>query len=57
MTFVAADHTLRRAVRLVAVLNLAYFGIEITVTRAIGSLFADSINFLEVASAQCERLT
>src|ERR1700730_14312355 len=52
MTSVAADHTLRRIVRLVVVLNLAYFGIEFAVARAIGSvsLFADSIDFLEDAS-------
>lgn len=38
--------------RLVAILNLAYFGIEFAVARAIGSvsLFADSIDFLEDAS-------
>jgi Co/Zn/Cd efflux system component len=43
---------LRRAVRLVAILNLAYFGIEFVVARAIGSvsLFADSVDFLEDAS-------
>jgi Co/Zn/Cd efflux system component len=43
---------LRRVVRLVAVLNLAYFGIEFAVAVAIGSvsLFADSIDFLEDAS-------
>jgi Co/Zn/Cd efflux system component len=43
---------LRRTVRLVALLNLAYFGIEFAVARAIGSvsLFADSIDFLEDAS-------
>jgi len=43
---------LRSAVRLVAILNLAYFGIEFTVAIAIGSvsLFADSIDFLEDAS-------
>jgi Co/Zn/Cd efflux system component len=43
---------LRRAVLLVVVLNLAYFGIEFTVATAIGSvsLFADSIDFLEDAS-------
>jgi Co/Zn/Cd efflux system component len=43
---------LRRVVRLVAFLNLAYFGIEFAVARAIGSvsLFADSIDFLEDAS-------
>ncbi|MGO9673860.1 MAG: cation transporter [Methylocella sp.] len=46
------DPAIRRAVRLVAVLNLSYFGIEFTVARAIGSvsLFADSIDFLEDAS-------
>jgi Co/Zn/Cd efflux system component len=43
---------LRRTVRLVALLNLGYFGIEFTVARVIGSvsLFADSIDFLEDAS-------
>jgi len=43
---------LRRAVRLVALLNLGYFGIEFVVARAIGSvsLFADSIDFLEDAT-------
>jgi Co/Zn/Cd efflux system component len=43
---------LRRAVRLVVILNLAYFGVEFGVARAIGSvsLFADSIDFLEDAS-------
>jgi Co/Zn/Cd efflux system component len=42
----------RRAVLLVAVLNLAYFGIEFAVALAIGSvsLSADSIDFLEDAS-------
>jgi Co/Zn/Cd efflux system component len=42
----------RRVVRLVALLNLGYFGIEFAVARAIGSvsLFADSIDFLEDAS-------
>jgi Co/Zn/Cd efflux system component len=52
MTSVVADHTLRWVVRLVVVLNLAYFGIEFAVARAIGSvsLFADSIDFLEDAS-------
>jgi Co/Zn/Cd efflux system component len=42
----------RRAVLIVAVLNLAYFGVEFAVARAIGSvsLFADSIDFLEDAS-------
>lgn len=39
----------RRVVRLVALLNLAYFGVEFGVARWIGSvsLFADSIDFLE----------
>ena len=43
---------LRRTVRLVALLNLGYFGVEFAVARAIGSvsLFADSIDFLEDAS-------
>jgi len=43
---------LRSAVRLVAILNLAYFGIEFAVAVAIGSvsLFADSIDFVEDAS-------
>lgn len=43
---------LRRTVRLVAILNLAYFGVEFAVALAIGSvaLFADSIDFLEDAS-------
>jgi len=44
--------TLGQAVRLVAVLNLAYFGVEFAVALHIGSvsLFADSIDFLEDAS-------
>jgi Co/Zn/Cd efflux system component len=43
---------LRRAVTLVVLLNLGYFGIEFGVARAIGSvsLFADSIDFLEDAA-------
>ncbi len=43
---------LHRAVRLVALLNLGYFGVEFAVALAIGSvaLFADSIDFLEDAS-------
>ena len=46
------DQDLRLVVRLVALLNLAYFGIEFAVARAIGSvsLFADSVDFLEDAS-------
>jgi len=44
--------TLRRAVFVVALLNLAYFGVEFAVALAIGSvsLFADSVDFLEDAS-------
>jgi Co/Zn/Cd efflux system component len=44
--------TLREVVRFVALLNLAYFGIEFWVALWIGSvsLFADSIDFLEDAS-------
>lgn len=43
---------LPRAVRIVAILNLAYFGVEFAVALAIGSvsLFADSIDFFEDAS-------
>ena len=45
----AADERLRRAVCWVAVLNLAYFGVEFAVALTIGSvaLFADSVDFLE----------
>lgn len=41
--------TLRRVVLVVALLNLAYFGVEFAVALAIGSvsLFADSVDFLE----------
>jgi len=47
-----SDYSLWRTVRLVALLNLGYFGIEFAVATAIGSvsLFADSIDFLEDAS-------
>jgi Co/Zn/Cd efflux system component len=43
---------LRQTVRLVAMLNLGYFGVEFAVALAIGSvsLFADSIDFLEDAA-------
>src|SRR5687767_7880028 len=43
---------LRRAVIVVALLNLSYFGVEFAVALAIGSvsLLADSIDFLEDAS-------
>ncbi len=53
MTTQEDDSTgLRGVVRLVAILNLAYFGIEFAVALAIGSvsLFADSIDFLEDTS-------
>ncbi len=44
--------SLHRVVRLVAILNLAYFGVEFAVALTIKSvsLFADSIDFLEDAS-------
>src|SRR3954454_13389090 len=44
--------TLRRAVFVVALLNLAYFGVKLAVALAIGSvsLLADSVDFLEDAS-------
>ncbi len=47
-----SEGALRRAVSVVAALNLAYFGLEFAVARRIGSvsLFADSIDFLEDAS-------
>src|SRR5229473_4571870 len=43
---------LHRAVRLVALLNLGYFGVEFAVALTIESvsLFADSIDFLEDAT-------
>jgi Co/Zn/Cd efflux system component len=46
------DVALRRVVKLVALLNLAYFGVEFAVALSIGSvsLLADSIDFLEDAS-------
>jgi len=46
------DDRLRRAVRLVALLNLAYFGVEFAIALTIGSvsLFADSVDFLEDAA-------
>ncbi|PPC87564.1 MAG: cobalt transporter [Hyphomicrobium sp.] len=44
--------TLQKVVATVAILNLAYFGIEFSVALAIGSvaLFADSVDFLEDAA-------
>ena len=52
MSALATPLTLRRTVVLVALLNLAYFGVEFGVALAIGSvsLFADSIDFLEDAA-------
>ena len=52
MQFDPAKDALRRAVLIVALLNLAYFGIEFVVAIRIGSvsLFADSVDFLEDAS-------
>lgn len=46
------DNRLRRAVRLVAILNLSFFGVEFAVALAIGSvsLIADSADFLEDAA-------
>jgi Co/Zn/Cd efflux system component len=48
----ATNDGLRRAVLIVVLLNLGYFGIEFAVALAIGSvsLFADSIDFLEDAA-------
>jgi Co/Zn/Cd efflux system component len=52
MNTAPASPALRRAVLVVAFLNLAYFGVEFAVALVIGSvsLFADSIDFLEDAS-------
>lgn len=49
---VAANRDLRRAVIIVALANLTYFGIEFFVARKIGSvsLFADSVDFFEDAA-------
>jgi Co/Zn/Cd efflux system component len=46
------NKNLRKVVIIVAVLNLAYFGVEFAVALSIGSvsLFADSVDFLEDAS-------
>lgn len=43
----SSQRTLRRAVLLVAILNLLYFCVEFTVALTIGSvsLFADSVDF------------
>lgn len=52
MTDAIVTADLRRAVRFVAVANLAYFGVEFAVAQSIGSvsLFADSVDFLEDAA-------
>lgn len=52
MSPTSTDPDLRRTVRLVALLNLAYFGVEFAVALVINSvsLFADSVDFLEDAS-------
>jgi Co/Zn/Cd efflux system component len=52
MTVPSDQNDLRRIVVIVALLNLAYFGVEFAVARAIASvsLFADSVDFLEDAS-------
>lgn len=49
---VRGNRPLARAVLFVALANLAYFGVEFGVARAIGSvsLFADSVDFLEDTS-------
>lgn len=49
---ITTNQALRRVVLWVALLNLAYFGVEFVTARVIGSvsLFADSIDFLEDAS-------
>jgi Co/Zn/Cd efflux system component len=48
----SSQHAVSRALRAVALANLAYFGIEFAVATTIGSvsLFADSIDFLEDAA-------
>lgn len=47
-----AAAAVRRVVRIVALLNLGYFGVEFAVALGIGSvaLFADSVDFLEDAA-------
>ena len=52
MKNIFTDNKVRTTAICVAVLNLAYFGIEFSVAQKIGSvaLFADSIDFLEDAS-------
>lgn len=52
MTAAPSRLSLRGAVTIVALANLAYFGVEFAVALSIGSvsLFADSVDFLEDAS-------
>lgn len=52
MVTTKTDEGLRRVVLIVAMLNLAYFGVEFAVALGIGSvsLLADSIDFLEDAA-------
>jgi Co/Zn/Cd efflux system component len=52
LTIPPTHAALRRTVAVVALLNLAYFGVEFAVALAIDSvsLFADSVDFLEDAS-------
>jgi Co/Zn/Cd efflux system component len=52
MSIQGTDDAVRRTIRLVAILNLAYFAVEFAVALTIGSvsLLADSIDFLEDAS-------
>src|ERR1700749_3473595 len=52
MTAAPSRLSLRGAVTIVALANLAYFGVEFAVALSIGSvsLFADSTDFLEDAS-------
>jgi Co/Zn/Cd efflux system component len=47
-----SNEQVRRAVRLVALLNLAYFGVEMAMALSIGSvsLLADSVDFFEDAA-------
>jgi Co/Zn/Cd efflux system component len=56
---VATDGSLRRAVAIVAALNLAYFGVEMAVALRIGSvsLLADSADFFEDAAVNSLILT
>lgn len=52
MVRLPTNHSLRTVVTSVALLNLAYFGVEFAVALRIGSvaLFADSVDFLEDAA-------